>query len=221
MRKVELSVMKPWIAKKVIDLLGFEDEVVIEYASGLLEDRDNPVVDGKKMYISLLGFLEKQTEPFMTELWSLLLSAQASPVKVPAIFIEQKKQEMAKRQEEQKRSSELAMTRQQNELEQQRRVEQIRERERAERGGAASDNRAGIGSVQSSSSSYDRRRYTDRYQNRSAGGDRRDRDTGRDRRYHQDERRERPRHSGDRDRRERHRDDRVSLSRRVCHLGSD
>lgn len=43
MRKVELSVMKPWIAKKVIDLLGFEDEVVIEYVAGLLEDAANPV----------------------------------------------------------------------------------------------------------------------------------------------------------------------------------
>lgn len=43
MRKVELSVMKPWIAKKVIELLGFEDEVVIEYVCGLLEDTANPV----------------------------------------------------------------------------------------------------------------------------------------------------------------------------------
>ena len=43
MRKVELSVMKPWIAKKTMDLLGFEDEVVIEYVSGLLEDEANPV----------------------------------------------------------------------------------------------------------------------------------------------------------------------------------
>lgn len=43
MRKVELSVMKPWIAKKVMDLLGFDDEVVIEYVTGLLEDESNPV----------------------------------------------------------------------------------------------------------------------------------------------------------------------------------
>ena len=43
MRKVELSVMKPWIAKKCLDLLGFEDEVVIEYVAGLLEDEANPV----------------------------------------------------------------------------------------------------------------------------------------------------------------------------------
>lgn len=43
MRKVELAVMKPWIAKKTVELLGFEDDVLIEYISSLLEDQDNPV----------------------------------------------------------------------------------------------------------------------------------------------------------------------------------
>mgnify|MGYP000273279037 CR=1 FL=1 len=43
MRKVELSVLKPWISKKVIELLGFEDDVLIEYVSGLLEDEENKV----------------------------------------------------------------------------------------------------------------------------------------------------------------------------------
>jgi serine/arginine repetitive matrix protein 1 len=43
MRKVELKVIRPWVAKKVVDLVGFEDEVVIEYAMGLLEDESQPV----------------------------------------------------------------------------------------------------------------------------------------------------------------------------------
>lgn len=43
MRKVNLSVIRPWIAKKVVDLVGFEDEVVVEYAMGLLEDESQPV----------------------------------------------------------------------------------------------------------------------------------------------------------------------------------
>jgi serine/arginine repetitive matrix protein 1 len=43
MRKVNLQVMKPWIAKKVVELVGFEDEVVVEYAMGLLEDKSKPV----------------------------------------------------------------------------------------------------------------------------------------------------------------------------------
>ena len=43
MRKVNLQVMRPWIANKVIELVGFEDEVVVEYAMGLLEDESQPV----------------------------------------------------------------------------------------------------------------------------------------------------------------------------------
>lgn len=43
MRKVNLPVIKPWIVKKVVELLGFEDEVVIEYAMSLLEDQSQPV----------------------------------------------------------------------------------------------------------------------------------------------------------------------------------
>jgi len=43
MRKVNLQVIRPWIAKKVIELLGFDDEVVVEYAMGLLEDTSKPV----------------------------------------------------------------------------------------------------------------------------------------------------------------------------------
>jgi hypothetical protein len=45
MRKVNLEVMRPWIANKVTELVGFEDEVVIEYAMGLLEDKTEPVCD--------------------------------------------------------------------------------------------------------------------------------------------------------------------------------
>ena len=43
MKKVNLEVIKPWIAKKVTELVGFEDEVVIEYAMGLLEDPHHTV----------------------------------------------------------------------------------------------------------------------------------------------------------------------------------
>lgn len=43
MRKVNLTVIRPWIAKKIVELVGFEDEVVVEYAMGLLEDSSEPV----------------------------------------------------------------------------------------------------------------------------------------------------------------------------------
>ena len=43
MRKVNLAVIRPWIAKKIVELIGIEDEVVVEYAMGLLEDEQQPV----------------------------------------------------------------------------------------------------------------------------------------------------------------------------------
>lgn len=43
MRKVNLVVMRPWVTKKVVELVGLEDEVVVEYAMELLEDKSNPV----------------------------------------------------------------------------------------------------------------------------------------------------------------------------------
>ena len=57
MRKVNLQVIRPWITNKVIELVGFEDEVVIEYAMGLLEDESKPVsvaVILRKLYFSNL-----------------------------------------------------------------------------------------------------------------------------------------------------------------------
>jgi len=38
MKKVNLNVIKPWIANKIVEILGFEDEVVIDFAFGLLEE---------------------------------------------------------------------------------------------------------------------------------------------------------------------------------------
>ena len=43
MRKVNLNVIRPWIVKKITELVGFEDEIVIEYAMGLLEDEQDRV----------------------------------------------------------------------------------------------------------------------------------------------------------------------------------
>jgi hypothetical protein len=37
-RKINLDVIKPWIANRITQLLGFEDELVIDFAFGLLEE---------------------------------------------------------------------------------------------------------------------------------------------------------------------------------------
>ncbi|KAK4407687.1 Serine/arginine repetitive matrix protein 1 [Sesamum angolense] len=73
MTKVKMDVMRPWIAKRVTELIGFEDEVLINFIYSLLEGKE---VNGKQVHISLTGFMERNTGKFMKELWALLLSAQ-------------------------------------------------------------------------------------------------------------------------------------------------
>ncbi|KAG1826653.1 hypothetical protein EV424DRAFT_1345436 [Suillus variegatus] len=99
LKKVNLNVIRPWIAKKVTELVGFEDEVVVEYAMGLLDDPNHTTPDPKKMQINLTGFLTASTPSFMTALWSLLLEAQEHPAGVPQTFVEEKKEEMRKARE--------------------------------------------------------------------------------------------------------------------------
>ena len=37
MEKVNLDIIKPWITKKLIDILGAEDDVVMQYVFNMLE----------------------------------------------------------------------------------------------------------------------------------------------------------------------------------------
>ncbi|KAJ0979543.1 hypothetical protein J5N97_015017 [Dioscorea zingiberensis] len=97
MTKVKMEVMRPWIAKRTTELLGFEDEVLINFIYGLLEEK---VVDGKKIQIQLTGFMERNTVKFMKELWSLLLSAQKNASGVPQQFLDAKEEEMRKKKAE-------------------------------------------------------------------------------------------------------------------------
>ncbi|KAM0953497.1 putative PWI domain-containing protein [Dioscorea sansibarensis] len=95
--KVKMDVMRPWIATKATELLGFEDEVLINFINGLLEHK---VVDGKKIQIQLTGFMEKNTVKFMKELWSLLLSTQQNASGVPQQFLDVKEEEMRQKKAE-------------------------------------------------------------------------------------------------------------------------
>ncbi|KAJ1297786.1 hypothetical protein BS78_01G403900 [Paspalum vaginatum] len=97
MSKVKMDVMKPWIATRVTELLGFEDEVLINFIYGLLEEKE---ADGKKIQIQLTGFMEKNTVKFMKELWSLLLSAQQNASGVPQQFLDAKEAEIQQRKAE-------------------------------------------------------------------------------------------------------------------------
>ncbi|KAG8919718.1 hypothetical protein FRC01_001148 [Tulasnella sp. 417] len=130
MKKVELSVFKPWIYQRVTEIIGLEDEVVIEYVNEQLE-QSGKSPDPKDIQIKLTGFLGSKTGEFMLQLWKLLLSAQVSTGGVPAEFIEAKKQELRAKNEADKRVLDEAARRQQHSE----RLDEIRDRERRERNG--------------------------------------------------------------------------------------
>ncbi|KAL5991782.1 hypothetical protein ACLOJK_012693 [Asimina triloba] len=94
MTKVKMDVIRPWIANRVTEFLGFEDEVLINFIYGLLDGKD---VDGKQVQIQLTGFMEKNTGKFMKELWTLLLSAQKNVSGVPQQFLDAKEEETRKK----------------------------------------------------------------------------------------------------------------------------
>ncbi|KAK8870059.1 hypothetical protein IAR55_000629 [Kwoniella newhampshirensis] len=114
LRKVNLSVMRGWIAQKVTELIKIEDDVVVEYVFGMLEDKENPTPDPRKMQVSLVGFMDKHgAAAFMDALWKLLLSAQSTVGGVPAEFIEAKKAELQAKQAEDKKMQDSMMARNQ------------------------------------------------------------------------------------------------------------
>lgn len=98
--KVEMKVIKPWIAEQIKEKLGFEDDVLIEYVYGMLGEKE---INPKVMQINLTGFLEAESAPFMLKLWKLLLSAQENAAGIPEEILEKKKQELAQQLAEQKR----------------------------------------------------------------------------------------------------------------------
>nr|XP_012573158.1 serine/arginine repetitive matrix protein 1 isoform X2 [Cicer arietinum] len=97
MTKVNMEIMRPWITRKVTELLGFEDEVLINFIHSLL---DAKIVNGKEVQIQITGFMEKNTGKFMKELWTLLLSAQKNASGVPQQFLDAKEEELLKKKAE-------------------------------------------------------------------------------------------------------------------------
>ncbi len=102
--KVRMDVIKPWITKRIAQLLGMEDDVVTEFIFNQLDEED---VDPRKMQINLTGFLNgKNARVFMGELWRMLDAAQKSDRGIPQELIDSKKEEMRSRQDEDTRLQE-------------------------------------------------------------------------------------------------------------------
>ena len=85
--KVNLTKINAWIEQRITELLGDDDDIVINFAISQLEESTknatNKFLCPKNMQISLTGFLTKNTAIFMEELWALLLSAQSQPDGIP------------------------------------------------------------------------------------------------------------------------------------------
>ncbi|KAF2831000.1 hypothetical protein CC86DRAFT_377922 [Ophiobolus disseminans] len=95
-KKVNIDLMKKWIANKITTILGDEDDIVVETCYNLVEQNQFPRI--KEIQIQLTGFLNKETPAFCKELWDLMLSAQDSPVGVPRELLEAKKLELQQEQ---------------------------------------------------------------------------------------------------------------------------
>ncbi|KAL3894828.1 MAG: hypothetical protein SGCHY_005047 [Lobulomycetales sp.] len=89
--KIQVDALRPWVERTIKNLLGVDDEIAAEYVFELLAE---PAVDGRKMCVSLQGFLEAHTAAFVTSLWTMLLSAQSESTGVPKQVMEEKRKEM-------------------------------------------------------------------------------------------------------------------------------
>ncbi|KAL2609278.1 hypothetical protein R1flu_027851 [Riccia fluitans] len=125
--KVKMDVIRPWIATRVTELLGFEDEVLINFIYGLLDVKE---ADGKHLQIQLTGFMEKNTGRFMKELWGLLTSAQNNVSGIPQQFLDAKAEEAKKKKDEKDRIlSEVQRKKEEQEKDAEERKEQERLRQ--------------------------------------------------------------------------------------------
>ena len=63
-----MDVIKTWMEKRIPELMGIEDDIVLVYAQGQLEecatDVDKPFCP-KKMQIMMTGFMGDAVKPFM------------------------------------------------------------------------------------------------------------------------------------------------------------
>ncbi|OQE18958.1 hypothetical protein PENFLA_c020G00265 [Penicillium flavigenum] len=132
MTKVNVEVMKKWIASQISKILGNEDDVVIELCFAHLEGPRFP--DIKLLQIQLTGFLDKDTPKFCQELWSLCLSGQENPQGVPKELLEAKKLELIQEKLEAEKASEALRRQREQDQTRERELDDVRRRERSDRG---------------------------------------------------------------------------------------
>jgi len=99
MEKVSLPVIKRWIAERILDILGFEDDILVQFVFNMLESakkqRSSP--DPKLIQIQITGFLERDARTFTEELRQHLVSASRNPGGIPTSMLEETKRKLARR----------------------------------------------------------------------------------------------------------------------------
>lgn len=85
MKKINLTVLKPWIKMRITEIIGIEDEVVVNLVQSELEEK--PKICPKALTILLTGFLEKNSLKFVKELWRLLLEGQKQASGIVSFFV--------------------------------------------------------------------------------------------------------------------------------------
>ncbi|KAF4538347.1 Pwi domain mRNA processing protein [Lasiodiplodia theobromae] len=108
--KVQMDIMKKWIATKVQQILETDDDMVVDFIYNLLDGERYP--DPKKLQIALGGFLHDDAPRFVREFWNLCLSAQSNKdtLGVPRELLEMKKDEMKQDKKAQEKAAEEART---------------------------------------------------------------------------------------------------------------
>jgi serine/arginine repetitive matrix protein 1 len=112
MEKVNVPVIKKWVADEIARLLNDDDDVLTDTISNVLEESRfvscrssrlewiarriltalQPKI--KELQIYITGFLNASAAPFAKSLWKLLLSAQNGAQGVPQELLEAKKAEL-------------------------------------------------------------------------------------------------------------------------------
>ena len=70
-----LPIIKLWLNKKIIELLEFEDETLVNLIINLISSSEEKI-DPKKLQYQISGFLGDKTYSFMKQFWKLLISVQ-------------------------------------------------------------------------------------------------------------------------------------------------
>mmetsp|Transcript_2389 Transcript_2389/g.8517 ORF Transcript_2389/g.8517 Transcript_2389/m.8517 type:complete len:139 (-) Transcript_2389:822-1238(-) len=92
LKKIEMALINQWVVSRTTEILGFEDEVLVNFIENILDTEPNP----RALYVQIAGFLEEKTLEFVVELWELLTSAEENGG-IPTKFVKQQQAAMRER----------------------------------------------------------------------------------------------------------------------------